>query len=95
MEQACHAFGWKLPQADLRPGRLPTDFFTEPQRKPPADYYELGFQTEIHFKPSASPQAELCLYVCMYDQEAPHKQNYDQGGRITTREVELRPELFS
>ena len=45
IEQACHAFGWKLPQSDLRPGRLPTDFFMEPQRKPPADNYELGFQT--------------------------------------------------
>ena len=47
----------------------------------PTDYYELGFQTEIHFKPRASPQAELCT-----TREAPHKQNYDQGGRITTRD---------
>ena len=47
----------------------------------PTDYYELGFQTEIHLKPRASPQAELCT-----TREAPHKQNYDQGGRITTRD---------
>ena len=87
MEQACHAFGWKLPQADLRPGRLPTDFFTEPQRKPPRTmYYELGFQTEIHFKPSASPQAELCMFVCYActTRRLP-------TSRITTGEVELRP----
>ena len=41
----------------------------------PTDYYELGFQTEIHLKPRASPQAELCT-----TREAPHKQNYDQQG---------------
>ena len=86
MEQACHAFGWKLPQADLRPGRFPTDFFTEPWRKPPADYYGLGFKTEFHFKPSASPQAELCMFVCYActTRRLP-------TSRITTGEVELRP----
>ena len=44
----------------------------------PADYYELGFQTEIHFKPRASPQAEL-------------RPGRLPTSRITTREAELRP----
>ena len=44
----------------------------------------LGFQTEIHFKPRASPQAELRpgrLPTSRFTtREAPHKQIYDQGG---------------
>ena len=43
----------------------------------------LGFQTEIHFKPRASPQEELRLGRLptsrVTTREAPHKQNYDQG----------------
>ncbi len=43
----------------------------------------LEFQTEIHFKPRASPQEELRLGRLptsrVTTREAPHKQNYDQG----------------
>ena len=51
--------------------------FSGPEETP-ADYYELGFQTEIHFKPRASPQAEL-------------RPGRLPTSRITTREAELRP----
>ena len=43
----------------------------------------IGFQTEIHLKPRASPQPELHK-----TREAPHKQNFDQGG---SPQAELRP----
>ena len=66
------------PQADLQPGRFPTDFG---DYVPPHTY--IGFQTEIHLKPRASPQAELHK-----TREAPHKQNFDQGG---SPQAELRP----
>ena len=66
------------PQADLQPGRFPTDF---------ADYVQphtyIGFQTEIHLKPRASPQAESHK-----TREAPYKQSFDQGG---CPQAELRP----
>ena len=52
----------------------------------------LGFQTEIHFKPRASPQEELRLGRLptsrVTTREAPHKQNYDQGAYP---QAELRP----
>ena len=47
------------------------------------DYHDVGFQTEIHFNSTASPQAELCT-----TREVSHKQNYDQGG---SPQPELRP----
>ena len=43
----------------------------------------MGFQTEIHLKRRASPQAELHK-----TREAPYKQNFDQGG---SPQAELRP----
>ena len=94
------------PQADLQPGRLPTDFYVEPQRTPPRTTYVhtttythmyirtyIGFQTEIHFKPRAYPQAELrpgrlptsrpgrLPTSIITTREPTHKQNYDQGLR--------------
>ncbi len=77
------------PQADLRPGRLPTDIFRYihmcgTREDAPTDYHYIhmfnGFQTEIHVKPRAS-----------------HKQKYDQGGsppaelRPGSPQAELRP----
>ena len=60
------------PQADLRPGRLPTLFCVEPKRKPHC--------TEIYFKPRTSPQAELrrgrLPTSRITTREDPHKQNY-------------------
>ena len=99
------------PQADLRPGRLPTSRFTT-RDAPHKQIYDqgsspqisvcnprgsprglpLGFQTEIHFKPRASPQEELRLGRLptsrVTTREAPHKQNYDQGAYP---QAELRP----
>ena len=52
----------------------------------------IGFQTEIHFKPSASRQAELrpgrFPTSRITTREDPHKQNYDQGAYP---QGELRP----
>ena len=65
----------------------------------------MGFQTEIHFKPRASPQAELqpgrlptsristreVLHEQNYDQGASHKLNYEQGAYP---QGELRPKSW-
>ena len=52
----------------------------------------MGFQTEIHFKPRASPQAELrpgkFPTSRITTMEVPYKQNYDQGAYP---QAELRP----
>ena len=58
IEQACHAFGWKLPRSRLTTREAPQRFLYVTQEEAPADYYTLRYQTEIHFKPRASPLAE-------------------------------------
>ena len=67
------------PQADLRPGRLPTLFCVEPKRKPHC--------TEIYFKPRTSPQAELrrgrLPTSRITTREDPHKQNYASPPKYT------------
>ena len=90
------------PQADLRPGRLQTDICmcicVEPERMPPrTTTMFVGFQTEIHVKPRASPQAELRpgrfpTSRTTYDQEAPHKQNYNQGAYVPTTREPMYPD---
>ena len=90
------------PQADLRPGRLPTDMcmcICVPERMPPRTtttyvHMFVGFQTEIHVKPRASPQAELrpgrFPTGSITTREALHKQNYDQGAYIPTSRITTR-----
>ena len=92
------------PQADLHATRegSPQSAFWNPRGsrrglygRPTVCMY-VGFQTETHFKPRASPQAELWMYVRPWrlpasritTREAPHKQNYDQG---SSPQAELRP----
>ena len=105
IEQACRELGWGLPtsrfmydqggspQADLRPGKLPTDFCMEPKRKPPRTTTRVpnrnplqtqGLPTSrIMYDQGGSPQAELRpgrLPTSRITTRAPtHKQNYDQG----------------
>ena len=71
------------PQTDLRPGGLPTDFFMEPERKPPRTMYHGSKQ-----KSTSDPGPPHNLnYVCT-TREAPHKQNYDQAA---CQQAESRP----
>ncbi len=80
------------PQTDLRPGYVaPRRFLCGTREEAPADNNYAGFQIQIHFKPRASPQAELRpgrLPQPELRPEAPHKKNYDQGAYP---QPELRP----
>ena len=89
------------PQADLRPGRLPTDFFMyiwNPRGSP----LVLHSITYRQWVPNRNPlQTQGLPASRIATREAPHKQNYHQGGspqaelqpgsaptsRITTREL--------
>ena len=68
------------PPADLRPRRFPTDFFMEPERKPPRTITRVPNRHPLQTK--GFPTSRITT------REAPHKQNYDQGG--SPQEV-LRP----
>ena len=50
------------PQADLQLGRLPTDFYVEPQRKPPRITY-VPLHTYIHTYIHTYVQTQLLQYV--------------------------------
>ena len=83
IEQTCHALGWRLPTSRFTTREAPHRFLYGTREEAPADYHYVGFQTEIHFKPRASPQAELrpgrLPTSRITTREAPHKQNCDQG----------------
>ena len=68
------------PQADIRPGRLPTDFSMETKRKPPRT--STGVPNRNPLQTQGLPTSRI------RSREAPHKQNYDQGAYPQT---ELRP----
>ena len=78
-----YALGWRLPTSRFATREVPHRFLYGTREEAPADYHYVGFQTEIHFNSTASPQAELCT-----TREVSHKQNYDQGG---SPQPELRP----
>ena len=65
----------------------------EPERKPCCTY--IGLQTEIHFKPRASPQAELrpgrLPTSRITTREAPHKQNYIRLPTKVPRHISIVP----
>ena len=69
-EAVVNAFGWKLPTSRLTTREAPERFLYVTRKEAPADYYVLGFQTEIHFKPRASTSR-------ITTRESPHNQNYD------------------
>ena len=79
-----HALGWRLPQADLRPGRLPTDIFMCGTREEaPTDYHD------VQRVPNRNPLQTQGLPISRSTtREVPHKQNYDQGG---SPQAELKP----
>ena len=68
------------PQADLRPGKLPTDFCMEPKRKPPRTTTRVPNRNPLQTQ--GLPTSRITT------REAPHKQSYDQGG---SPQAELRP----
>ena len=99
MEQACDVLGWRLPRSRFTTREAPHRFLSGTQEEAPADYHYVGFQTEIHFKPRASPQAELRpgrlpTSRTTYDQEAPHKQNYNQGAYVPTSRITTREPMY-
>ena len=88
------------PQADLRPGRLPTDFFMyvhmEPERKPSGMCMYIPLCIYVCMC--------ACMYVCMYvcnregskqkstsNPGPPHKQNYIRPARLPTSYVGRLP----
>ena len=91
IEQACHVLGCRLPTSRFTTREAPHRFLCGTPEEAPADYIctttyvhtYIGFQTEIHFKPRASPQAKLrpgrLPTSRITIREAPHKQNYHQG----------------
>ena len=68
------------PQADLRPGKLPTDFCMEPKKKPPRTTTRVPNRNPLQTQ--GLPTSRITT------REAPHKQSYDQGG---SPQAELRP----
>ncbi len=78
----------RSPQADLRPGRLPTDIFRYihmcgTREDAPTDYHY------VHRVPNRNPLQTQCLPISRSTtREVPHKQNYDQGG---SPQAELKP----
>ena len=97
------------PQADVRPGRLPTDFCKyiwnlrgRPLGLHTTAYMHTYIHTYIHSVPNRNPlQTQGLPPTRITTREAPHNQNYHQGGspqaelqpgsaptsRITTREL--------
>ncbi len=69
------------PQADLRPGRLPTDFSMEPERKPPRT--STGVPNRNPVQTQGLPTSRITT------REAPHKQNYVRPGG--SPQAELQP----
>ena len=92
IEQACHVLGWRLPTNRFQTTEAPHRSLYGTREEAPADYLYAGSQTEIHFKPRASPQAGLrpgrLPTSRVTTREAPHKQNYDQGAHP---QPDLRP----
>ena len=84
IELAFHVLGWRLPQADLRPGRLPTDIsMCGTREEAPADYHD------VQSVPNRNPrQPHGIPIITSSTTECPHKQNYDQGG---SPQAELKP----
>ena len=68
------------PQADIRPGRLPTDFSMQPERKPPRT--STGVPNRNPLQTQGLPTSRITT------REAPYNQNYDQGA---CPQAELRP----
>ena len=86
MEQACDVLGWRLPRSRFTTREAPHRFLSGTQEEAPRTTticMYVGFQTEIHFKPRASPQAELrpgrLPTSRITTREPTHKQNCDQG----------------
>ena len=90
-------FVWlEAPTSRFTTREAPHRFLYGTPEETPRGLLRTGFQNRIPLQTQCLPTSRtvyVCM-LCMYDQEAPHKQNYDRGGRITTREVELQPELF-
>ena len=86
----------EAPTSRFTTREAPHRFLYGTPEETPRGLLRTGFQNRIPLQTQCLPTSRtvyVCM-LCMYDQEAPHKQNYDRGGRITTREVELQPELF-
>ena len=86
IELAFHVLGWRLPQADLRPGRLPTDIFMCGHREEaPTDYHD------VQRVPNRNPlQTQGLPTRRITTREAPHKQNYIRPGRLPTSIITTR-----
>ena len=86
----------EAPTSRFTTREAPHRFLYGTPEETPRGLLRTGFQNRIPLQTQCLPTSRtvyVCM-LCMYDQEAPHKQNYNRGGRITTREVELQPELF-
>ena len=66
------------PQTDLQQWRLPTGFYVEPKRNPRElhmyHYVHTQDPNRHHLETQGLPTSTITT------SEAPHKQNYDQGG---------------